>query len=171
MRAESLQSCYPMGCSKPRFSDRGILQARILEWAGVHSSRGPSRPGGRIHASCIGRWALDHQGHLGSSGQGEEIQAKFTGSLSWGDRIEILKRPTQPAFSRSRTTEERRNCSRRELGDLQKLPLEYSAEDWSAHPCEKTTPSSELGKNHSNVMRGNSARAHTARGTVPIPGV
>ena len=47
----------------------GILQARILEWATMPSSRGSSRPrGGRCisYISCIGRWDLYHKHHLGS---------------------------------------------------------------------------------------------------------
>ena len=50
--AKSLQSCLafcePMGCSLPGSCVHGILQARILEWAAVPSSRGSSRPRGRI---------------------------------------------------------------------------------------------------------------------------
>ena len=33
----------PMDCSPPSFSVHGILQARILEWVAVPSSRGSSR--------------------------------------------------------------------------------------------------------------------------------
>ena len=36
--------CDPMDCSPPGSSVRGILQARILEWVAVSSSRGSSRP-------------------------------------------------------------------------------------------------------------------------------
>ena len=42
-RAKSLQSCSalcdPMDCSLPGSSVHGILQARILEWAAMPSSR------------------------------------------------------------------------------------------------------------------------------------
>ena len=31
--------CYPMDCSPPSFSVHGILQARILEWVAISSSR------------------------------------------------------------------------------------------------------------------------------------
>ena len=44
MRAKSFQSCLtlrdPMDCSPPGSSLHGILQARILEWAAMPSSRG-----------------------------------------------------------------------------------------------------------------------------------
>ena len=44
--AESLQSrltlCDPRDCSLPDSSVQGILQARILEWVAMPSSRGPS---------------------------------------------------------------------------------------------------------------------------------
>ena len=36
--------CDPMDCSLPNFSVHGLLQARILEWVAMHSSRGSSRP-------------------------------------------------------------------------------------------------------------------------------
>ena len=48
VRAESLQSCptlcEPMDRSPPGSSVLGILQARILEWVAMPSSRGFSRP-------------------------------------------------------------------------------------------------------------------------------
>ena len=39
-------------------SVRGILQARILEWVAMPSSRGPSRRKDRTSVSSIGRQAL-----------------------------------------------------------------------------------------------------------------
>ena len=46
-RVESLQSyptlCNPMDCSPPGSSVHGILQARILEWVAMPSSRGSSQ--------------------------------------------------------------------------------------------------------------------------------
>ena len=36
----------------------GILQARILEWVAVSSSRGSSRPRDGTHVSCIGKRIL-----------------------------------------------------------------------------------------------------------------
>ena len=53
----------------PGSSVHGILQARILEWVAMPSSRGPSRPRGWTHisfVSCIGRRVLYHYCHLGS---------------------------------------------------------------------------------------------------------
>ena len=44
----------------------GILQARILEWVAMPSSRGSSLPGDRTCISCTGRQILYHQHHLGS---------------------------------------------------------------------------------------------------------
>ena len=37
--------CDPMDCSPPDSSDRGISQARILEWVAIPFSRGSSDPG------------------------------------------------------------------------------------------------------------------------------
>ena len=39
-----LALCNPMGCSPPGYSVHGMLQARILEWVAVPSSRESSRP-------------------------------------------------------------------------------------------------------------------------------
>ena len=48
MPAKLLQSCPtlcdPMDCSPAGSSVHGILQARILEWAAMPSSRGSSQP-------------------------------------------------------------------------------------------------------------------------------
>ena len=49
MCAKLLQSCPnfcdPTDCSRPGSSVHGMLQARILEWVAMPSSRGSSRPG------------------------------------------------------------------------------------------------------------------------------
>ena len=73
MHAKSLQPCAtlcdPMDCSPPGVSINGILQARILEWAAIPSSRGSSRPRNWTnvsYVSCNGWWVLYNQSHLGS---------------------------------------------------------------------------------------------------------
>ena len=70
VRAKSLQSCMtlcnPIDHSPPGFWSQGILQARILEWVAMSSSRGSSRPRARTHTSCIGRQILYPLSHLGS---------------------------------------------------------------------------------------------------------
>ena len=65
LRAKLLQSCPtlsdPMYCSPPGSSVHGVLQARMLEWGAVPSSRGSSRPRDRArvsHIVCTGRQAL-----------------------------------------------------------------------------------------------------------------
>ena len=45
--------CDPMDYSPPGSSVRGILQARILEWVAMPSSRGSSRPRDGTQVSCI----------------------------------------------------------------------------------------------------------------------
>ena len=55
--------CDPMDCSPPGSSVHGILQARILEWAAMPSSRESSRPRDGTcvpYVSCIGRQVLYH---------------------------------------------------------------------------------------------------------------
>jgi len=65
--AKSLQGCLtlydPMDCSWWGSSIHGILQATILEWITMLSSRGSSQPREWTHISCIsciGMWVLYH---------------------------------------------------------------------------------------------------------------
>ena len=54
--------CDPTDCSLPSFSVHGIVQARILEWVAISSSRECSQPRDQTHvscASCTGRQMLD----------------------------------------------------------------------------------------------------------------
>ena len=50
--------CDLRDCSLPGFSVLGLLQARILEWVAISSSRGSSSFRNRIQVSCIGRRIL-----------------------------------------------------------------------------------------------------------------
>ena len=67
MRAKSLHSCQtlcdPMDCSPPGSSVHGILQAKILEWVAMPSSRGSSWRKDWTHIAyifCVGRQVLYH---------------------------------------------------------------------------------------------------------------
>ena len=56
-------------CSLPGSLVHGLLQARIMEWVAMPSSRGSSEPRDQTcnpYVSCIGRWVLHHHCHLGS---------------------------------------------------------------------------------------------------------
>ena len=64
-----LTLCDPMDCCMPGSSVHKILQARILEWGVMPSSRESSWPrgwAGISYVSCIDRQVLYHQRHLGS---------------------------------------------------------------------------------------------------------
>ena len=63
-----LTLCDPMDWSLPGSSVHWILQARVLEWVAMPSSRGSSQPMGLACVSCISRWVLYHSCHLGSCG-------------------------------------------------------------------------------------------------------
>ena len=56
--------CHPTDCSPPGSSVHRILQARILEWVAVPSSRGSFQPRDQTHISYItgGSLPLSHQG-------------------------------------------------------------------------------------------------------------
>ena len=58
-------SCFQLFCdlkasSPPGSSVHRVLQARILEWVAMPSSRGSSQPMDGTYISCIGRWTLYH---------------------------------------------------------------------------------------------------------------
>ena len=58
-----VQLLWPMDCNLSGSSVHGILQARILEWVAMPSSRGSSRPRDQTHISyisCFDRWVLYH---------------------------------------------------------------------------------------------------------------
>ena len=64
-----LTPCNPMDWGLPGSSVHGILQARILEWVAMPSSRASSQPKDQTrisYISCVGRQVLYHQHHLGS---------------------------------------------------------------------------------------------------------
>ena len=48
-----LTFCDPMDCSLPASSVHGILQARILKWVAIASSRGSFQPRDRTQVFCI----------------------------------------------------------------------------------------------------------------------
>ena len=54
--------CDPMNCSLPGSSGRRIIQAKILEWVAMPSSRRSSQPRDQTQVSCICH--LSHQGIL-----------------------------------------------------------------------------------------------------------
>ena len=71
VHAKSLQSCLtfcvPMDCSLPGSSVQGILQARMLEWVAMPSSRVSSQSRDQTqvsYISCIGRWVLYYKHHV-----------------------------------------------------------------------------------------------------------
>ena len=64
-----LTLCDPEDCSLPGSSVRGILQARILDWVAISSSRGSFQLKDQtcvFYVSCINRHVLYQKHHLGS---------------------------------------------------------------------------------------------------------
>ena len=60
MHAKSLQLCptlyNPMDYSSVASSVHGILEARILEWVAMPSSRGSPQPTNRTQVTCLQHW-------------------------------------------------------------------------------------------------------------------
>ena len=78
MRAKSLQSrptfCEPMDRSLPGSSVHGILQARILEWVAMLSSRGLPHP--EIKPTSLASPALQ-AGSLHTESAGKPVQPGY----------------------------------------------------------------------------------------------
>ena len=58
-----------MDCSSPGSLFKGILQARILEWVAIPSSRGSSQPRDGTQVSCVAGGCFYHLSHQGSPKQ------------------------------------------------------------------------------------------------------
>ena len=61
-----LTLCSPMDCSLPGSSVHGILQARILEWVAISSSKGSSQPRDQAQVSHVAGGFFYHLSHQGS---------------------------------------------------------------------------------------------------------
>ena len=90
-----LTLCHALDHSLPGSSVRGILQARILEWVVMPSSRGPSQPRDQTHISnvfCIGMQVLYHWASLVAQlvKNLPAMQETWVQSLSW-DPLDVGK--------------------------------------------------------------------------------
>ena len=71
--------CDPMDCSPPSSSVHGILQARILEWVAMPSSRGSSQ-GSNLHLLSLLHWQVGSLPPLGKPFRGA-VPALFENPL------------------------------------------------------------------------------------------
>ena len=85
VHAQSRLALYDStGCSPPGSSVQGILQARVLQWVAISSSRGSSQPRDQTYVyfiSCLGRWVLYHcalqRGHYCCAETDQEVRSKI----------------------------------------------------------------------------------------------
>ena len=89
MYAKSLQSyltvCDAMNSSLPGSSVRGIIQARVLEWVAMPSSKGSSQLRDRTsisYGSCTDRQVLYHECHQPGSSTDMIIPLLLVGTVS-----------------------------------------------------------------------------------------
>ena len=61
--------CDPMDCNPPGFSVHGILQARILEWVAISSSKGSSPPRDQTPVSLVSPALADNPLSLAPAGK------------------------------------------------------------------------------------------------------
>ena len=81
----------------------GILQARILEWVAMPSSRGSSSPRDRALVSCLGRrilYRLSHQQRCVCKQNTEDENWKrgSSSAISWKDRLRQVLPFLRPCF-------------------------------------------------------------------------
>ena len=86
MHAKSLQSCLtlydPMDCTPPGSSVHEILQARILEWVAVPSSRRSPNPGVEPLCLCLLHWqTYSSWSHLGNPHVSNDTSGEGNGNL------------------------------------------------------------------------------------------
>ena len=76
--------CHPVDCSPPGSSAHGILQARILDWVAISSSRVSSQPRDWTHVSCIagGFFAIEPPGKAKGKLQSTETLRRKYGRIS-----------------------------------------------------------------------------------------
>ena len=95
-----LTLCNPIDCSLLGSSVHRSLQARILEWVAVSSSRGSSWPRDRTHVCFIsytGRWVLYHWHYLRSLGAFRKASLCRHGWLNyWPLVINLTSSPSLP---------------------------------------------------------------------------
>ena len=97
----SLTLCDPTDCSPPGFSAHGILQARILEWVAISSSRGSFQSRDWTHVSwvsCIGRQALWAETFWKPHSPIVTDRSAHRGQL-WGDRRSCSQCPWMRKWS------------------------------------------------------------------------
>ena len=89
--AQSFQSglnlCDAMDCSLPGSSVHGILQARLLEWVAMPSSRGSSQPRDWTQVSCIAGGSFYPLSHLGSPQGSIDKAYPLLGALGRNDEL------------------------------------------------------------------------------------
>ena len=100
-----LTLCDLMDCSPPGSSVHGILQARILDWVAISSSRGSSQPRDQTCiscVSCIGRQMdslpLSRLGSPADLVKNPSPKVIFTGSGMWTYLIWRRRGTTQPTI-------------------------------------------------------------------------
>ena len=123
--AKSLQSCLilcdSMDCSPAGSSVDRILQARILEWVAMTSSRESSRPRDQTrvsYVSCIGRQILKHLPRMTGKTRTRRgwIRTKKLENQSW-QRLQALSEEEWLAGGgRQQPCVQRAACTERQMG-------------------------------------------------------
>ena len=76
-------SCDLMDCSPPGPSPQGMLQARILEWVAMPSSRGSFAPSDWTWVSCIAGWFFGHWATREAQHWQQMQRSLWCGRLPW----------------------------------------------------------------------------------------
>ena len=94
--------CDPVDCSLLGCSAHGILQARILEWVAISSSRGSYPPRDWTHISCIGKQILNHWASWGAPSIMDPVYILWRANLTsafWFQKVSKSHLPALPSSS------------------------------------------------------------------------
>ena len=97
-----LQSCVslcdPMNCSPEGSSVHGILQARILKWVAISSSKGSSQPKDWTHVSYV---SCSGRGFFTTSATWKPHRYRYISSVQWLSRVQVFATPRTAAHQAS----------------------------------------------------------------------
>ena len=136
--------CNPLDCSPPGSSIHGILQARLLEWVAMPSSRGSSQARDRTRVSCIAggfftRWAIRDAPRKTLPPWNQSLwtyktiyllSCKFSAVFIWLSIAVSTKVPDCEQQKPTLTISAKKGVFRKELGELWGSPKRLAEQTW-----------------------------------------
>ena len=128
-----LTLCCPLDCSPPGSSVHGILQARILEWVAMPSSRASFWPRDQTHISCV---FCDAGKFFTAEPAGKPYISSTIGSIIYRHMISQVKSLKRSELVLSSIKQRYYNLLHRSSGGINGLIcLSHLAQAWSVCVC------------------------------------